>query len=739
MRPTSTDRCNQPFQAVWLLELEFEAARPKRTGDASRPLAVPLHLELCSRAAKVGAMAEICEYFYTEGGLRFETGSGVVRLTIDGEERELRVVRNGKGRSRLEDGEITLRDIEAHVREGATVPVEFLLDGERVTLALDPRNAMGERGRVQSAELSKVAEGLSTAARAAVARTQIETLPYGVKNADESLERLRWALEQGELTGVSRDALCNVAQILDEDATMRIITAQPELASKLVFGLARGTADAELLTNTTPAARNVLAREGCVMINGVVPAFRGLDQETIADLRDAGATIDRTHGALVGDVPLSTWVLTREALITTSGTPWSLSTTLVRDENGDRVKDASRLDPGATVSVAPKWTKDTSTFVSFFTVTETVGAALNGSSGDARATDPTHAAVWRSQGGALDVYSRLPGSTLRSVVGSLSDAELSQALAWASPRDFAALSEFSRTAEHNGIAALRFDSEIAADAITFGNALWNDPVDAGESKKLEHASRASLKSLEELRKAVAGERRAAEELFAQMSRGMRPEALSTHAAQGMAALVRQRDAAVAVTAAAASLDELRADWFSGVAEVVRHDDDLRERVASEARAAGTNAGAERRGLLESCDALEYSRKQLEQVAELSRTGNFEGARDSVRKVVGALEQAERAVASSVRSSTELIDAMDYGAEERRTSMRREDLRHERGLIALSVTPVLTGGALLSHAIVTGTDPGPLPVLTAPVRWGLLQAGLKIAGTPLNRRMNGERD
>jgi len=269
--------------------------------------------------------------------------------------------------------------------------------------------------------------------------------------------------------------------------------------------------------------------------------------------------------------------------------------------------------------------------------------------------------------------------------------------------------------------------------------LWNDPVDVGESKKLEHASRASLKSLEDLRKAVAGERRAAEELLAQMSRGMRPEDLSAHAAQGMAALVRQRDAATAVTAAAASLDELRTGWFSGVTEVVRHDDGLRERVASEARAAGTNASAERRGLLESCDALEYSRKQLEQVADLTRTGNVEGARDSVRKVVGALEQAEQAVASSVRSSTELIDAMDYGAEERRTSMRREDLRHERGMITLSVTPVLTAAAVVSHAIVTGTSPGALPALLVPVRLGLLQAGQRVIGTPLNRRLNGERD
>lgn len=53
----------------------------------------------------------ICSYFYATGGFRIESGSALVTVLIDGQETDLRVVRNGNGRSRIDKGEISLSDL----------------------------------------------------------------------------------------------------------------------------------------------------------------------------------------------------------------------------------------------------------------------------------------------------------------------------------------------------------------------------------------------------------------------------------------------------------------------------------------------------------------------------------------------------------------------------------------------------------------------------------------------------
>jgi hypothetical protein len=683
-------------------------------------------------------MAEICEYFYTDGGLRFESGSGVVRLVIDGEERELRVVRNGKGKSRIEDGEITLRDLESHVQEEASLPVEFNLGGERVLLELDPRNAMGENGRGQSTRLSDVVAGLTEAQRGAVAKTQVESLPYGTKNSEEARERLRWALSQDTLTGVSREGLCSAAQFLDEEMTAQLLAKHPEMASALVFGLARGSADADLVVGVTPEARAVLAREGYLTMQGSVPALEGLGDETIADLREAGAVLDKTYGALVGAVPLSSWLLTRESLVTTSGNAWSLRTTTVRDENGGRVKDVSKLSPGSVVSVSPKWTKGENVGTRWFSVSETVGELVGVTTSEESFSDPALEAGWRSLGGALDVYSRLPGVTLRSAVGVLDDEELSQALAWSSPRDFAALSTFVRTAEHRSIAGRRFVSEINADAVTFGNALWNDPVDGGRSRHLDNESRASVKEREELRSAVMRELYEVGNLAEAAKRGMHLEELTNRAMRQAEVLVQHRNAAASAASTVMSVGGLRSDWFTEVLETVRHDDTLLSMVEAEGRYAASHASGEQRGLDEAADAIDYARKQLVRGAELARAGDSATSRIALFNAVRAVEEASQGVTRSVDSSTGLMEAMDYGAEERRTALRREDLRHERGLLAIAGAPLVTTAvAVAACGIVTGTIPKapgviiPLNMVAQHVRSKLRD---KVGDSHLNRRL-----
>jgi hypothetical protein len=244
-------------------------------------------------------MSETCSYIYTNGGLRFESGSGVVVLEIDGVSRELRVVRNGKGASRLERGEITLGDLEDYVDAEGLIDVVFELDGEEIQLKIDPRKAMGENGRESVADLKKSVEGLSPEQLKAIAKEQINTLPYGSKNAEEARARIEWAFSQGAIEGVSIEAMRNLAVLLNRETAEMMLRSQPALATSMVFNMSGETCDPEMLIMMSQEARGVLREAGFLTREGnvAVLAKRGLDEEEIQDLLEAGGVLDATYGA----------------------------------------------------------------------------------------------------------------------------------------------------------------------------------------------------------------------------------------------------------------------------------------------------------------------------------------------------------------------------------------------------------------------------------------------------------
>ena len=142
-----------------------------------------------------------CNYIYASG-LRLRSGDGVVLL--DG--KLLRVVRDGKGRSRLDrnsersptDGEITLRDLRAALeKQGeSSIKLEFL-DNRGVSLwsaTLDPKAAMGRQGR--RGDFKAALDAMTENERLEAATHQIKTLPYSDKaGAEEARARLAAALE----------------------------------------------------------------------------------------------------------------------------------------------------------------------------------------------------------------------------------------------------------------------------------------------------------------------------------------------------------------------------------------------------------------------------------------------------------------------------------------------------------------------------------------------------------------
>ena len=258
-------------------------------------------------------MTQICEYAYAQGGIRFASGEAIVKVLIDGELRELSVVRNGKGASRLDQGEITLRDLEAYIPEGETLALTVKHDGVEITLQLDPRNAMGEKGRVGVDSLKDAIAGLNPVQRAVLADMQLETLPYGTQNAEEALTRLRWALEQSDRLRVSDDAVKNMTGLLDKETTALLVERHPDTASRVAFGIAKGSADAEMLASVSQSTREVLQQAGYLSENGGIPALEklGISVEDVAELARLGAVIDKEYGVLVQGVPVVAWHIAR--------------------------------------------------------------------------------------------------------------------------------------------------------------------------------------------------------------------------------------------------------------------------------------------------------------------------------------------------------------------------------------------------------------------------------------------
>ena len=622
----------------------------------------------------------MCSYIYTNGGLRFESGSGIVVLEIDGVSRELRVVRNGKGASRLERGEITLGDLEDYVDADGLIDVVFELDGEEIQLKIDPRKAMGENGRESVADLNKSVEGLSPQQLKAIAKEQINTLPYGSKNAEEARARIEWAFSQGAIEGVSIEAMRNLAVLLNRDTAEMMLRSQPALATSMVFNMSGETCDPEMLIMMSQEARGVLREAGFLTREGnvAVLAKRGLDEEEIQDLLEAGGVLNATYGAMIGDLPLETWLLTREALVTESGVPWSLRTTRVSDKDGRRVRDVAKLEVGDEITVAPRWTTKTpkdSPMRGAFNKTEVFSGV--GLDSGTTVIGPENTAVWRSQGGTVDAYSKLPRMLMKEITASLTDDELTQALAWSSPRDFYALSYEIRTEEHQRIVNERLRAEVRDNVLTLGNSPWNDESDRGLGWDLQLATAKGHDIRNEAIKSIRENREVLERVKSHISRGSSEgdvKRMVDQAVRSHVSLTESLDSAD--RSLRASLD-MRGEWLRESLESVRHDQTLHTRVKEVSGTASDAARDEQRMLRSSREAAEYAAECLRRGEELRAAGDTSDAVRLVANAVESLQESERYMSLSVKTTMDLGGALGYGLERVRNTERKKMLRTAR--------------------------------------------------------------
>lgn len=196
----------------------------------------------------------ICNYLYDANGLRWEEGSMVVRLLVNGEPRVLAVVRSGQGTSRVDRfegaphpldvslpegklaGEISLRDLEAlsagstserfisrmGARFAVRIPDGVLADQQQVertdrrfpaevfheadgrvhrfAVGFLPSRAQGEAGRrFDEASVRSFLEGLPGEERRVLALAQVASMPKSGR-AGGPVARRRLRLFAGELT-----------------------------------------------------------------------------------------------------------------------------------------------------------------------------------------------------------------------------------------------------------------------------------------------------------------------------------------------------------------------------------------------------------------------------------------------------------------------------------------------------------------------------------------------------------
>lgn len=165
-------------------------------------------------------MTDICDYIYASG-FRFKSGTIVVTVSIDNVERRLAVVRNGKGRSRIDRwssdpvsigsqdnvvGEINLRDLRNYLQESqsSSIPVSH---ESGVVVMLDPGVAMGRAAReldpssVDDALGDTLKEpvlgGIGRDAVVSFLESQLESAPYGAVTP-ESSRRVNFVLSKLE-------------------------------------------------------------------------------------------------------------------------------------------------------------------------------------------------------------------------------------------------------------------------------------------------------------------------------------------------------------------------------------------------------------------------------------------------------------------------------------------------------------------------------------------------------------
>ena len=144
----------------------------------------------------------ICDYIYTEEGLRAQSGSVTVKLSwTDGTIKTLAVVRSGKGRSRIDrweanprpdgaTGEINTRDLQDWMKQNGVGEIEGVLnaDGASLKVSLERDALMGRAGR-RHALFGEYLDGLGEIERKAAALFMLKNMPYGLENTEDFRER----------------------------------------------------------------------------------------------------------------------------------------------------------------------------------------------------------------------------------------------------------------------------------------------------------------------------------------------------------------------------------------------------------------------------------------------------------------------------------------------------------------------------------------------------------------------
>ena len=144
----------------------------------------------------------ICDYIYTEEGLRAQSGSVAVKLSwTDGTIKTLAVVRSGKGRSRIDrweanprpdgaTGEINTRDLQDWMKQNGVGEIEGVLNADGVSLkvSLERDALMGRAGR-RHALFGEYLDGLGEIERKAAALFMLKNMPYGLENTEDFRER----------------------------------------------------------------------------------------------------------------------------------------------------------------------------------------------------------------------------------------------------------------------------------------------------------------------------------------------------------------------------------------------------------------------------------------------------------------------------------------------------------------------------------------------------------------------
>jgi hypothetical protein len=262
-------------------------------------------------------MSKSCDFVHAKGGFRLHSGQAVVSIVIDGQLRELKVMRNGKGKSNLERGFITLKDLAAHVPEGDLVKVTVEHLGVKIPLQIDPRNAMGREGRAGVSELQETIEYLDVAQRYALGMLQIETLPDSTRNVGPARERLKFALKTTTDELLQDEELATLSAILDEETTQVLMRRHPATVSRLAYGLSVHGLKPEMLAAVSREAKEALVKEGFLDNNGNIPLLErfNLSSAELAELAHRNAVLHKEHGALVGAVPVAVWQKAREGVL----------------------------------------------------------------------------------------------------------------------------------------------------------------------------------------------------------------------------------------------------------------------------------------------------------------------------------------------------------------------------------------------------------------------------------------